>query len=167
MGFGCDMQGLITYQQLPEQHHVSTLERFIVTPRLRDVGKTFKVPFVKVVVEIMSDGGNQFKKTVFPLIKKCVLFSNRGEWHSQVLNVTLVRSQDWLAAVKFKLNDIKCPDVFARKARASCTHQGHQHLILSPSLVMPPVKEARDQNRRYGASDDCNYRQPIGPIHGL
>ena len=110
---GRDVQGSIPCQQLPDQHHVRSLQRFNVTPRLRDVGKTFKVPFVKVVVEIMSDGGNQFKKAVFPLIKECVLFNHGGEWHSQVLNVTLVRGKDWLAAVKFKLNDVKCPDVFA------------------------------------------------------
>ena len=110
---GRNVQGSITGQQLSEQHHVSTLERFIVTPRLRDIGKTFKVPFVKAVIEIMGDGGNQFKKTVFPLIKECVLFSHRGEWHSQVLNVTLIRSKDWLAAVEFKLDDVKGADVFA------------------------------------------------------
>lgn len=116
----------------------------MVAPCLGDVRKALKIPFVKLVVEIMSDGGNQFKKAVLPLTEKCGLFSHGRKCHSQVLNVTLVRTKDLLAAVKFKLNDVKCADVFARKTCASCTHQGHQHLILSPSLVMPSVKETRD-----------------------
>ena len=106
----------------------------------------------------MSDGGNQFKKTVFPLNKESVLFSHRWEWHPQVLNVSLVGSQNWLAAVKFKLNDVEGADMFTGEARASCTHERHQHLILLPSLVVPSVKEARDQNCGYGTRDDCKNR---------
>lgn len=49
--------------------------------------------FVKLVVEIMSDGGNQIKKAVFPLTEKCGLFSHGRKCYSQVLNVTLVRYQ--------------------------------------------------------------------------